>query len=333
MAQGTNCIFSPGKVGFAVCCALLLVARSGAIAAESSSASEAKEDPAYRAAIKDALAEYSARHFEEARILFRRAHELDPNARTLRGIGMASFELRDYVAAVHALSAALVDPRKPLTPEQRTHAQGLLERSRLFVDIYSLKVTPSDARVLIDGRAPDYEPDGTVLLGFGSHNLEVSKPGFVLRTFSVNVRGGERKDLSMTLERKAQLPTRPALADSSDLARKSAPVFPEPRSRSATPWLIGAGVAAVAAVGSAGWLIDRNSELSKTPPQDYYYKNKSTVELERNLAVAGTAVAGAAAVTLALVGVLGSSSSPKATAQVSLSCTPTLGGVVCGKPF
>jgi hypothetical protein len=72
----------------------------------------------------------------------------------------------------------------------------------MYVDIYTLKILPADARVLIDGRAPDTEPDGTVLLGFGSHNLEASKPGFVLRTLVVNVRGGERKELAMTLERK-----------------------------------------------------------------------------------------------------------------------------------
>jgi outer membrane protein assembly factor BamD (BamD/ComL family) len=47
--------------------------------------------------IGDAVAEYEAGHYQEARALFRQAHEKQPTARTLRGIGMASFELRDYV--------------------------------------------------------------------------------------------------------------------------------------------------------------------------------------------------------------------------------------------
>ena len=79
-----------------------------AVAADSrneTSLSDSVEDPAYRRLIKEGLAEYEARHFDEARSLFQRAHDLNPNARTHRGIGMASFELRDYVSAVHNLSA------------------------------------------------------------------------------------------------------------------------------------------------------------------------------------------------------------------------------------
>jgi tetratricopeptide (TPR) repeat protein len=102
---------------------LVLAGRLGVAQAEESTTPDA--DARYRSTLKDALAEYDANHFEEARVLFRRAHEINPNARTLRGIGMASFELRDYVAAVRTLSAALVETRKPLSAEQRTHAQGL----------------------------------------------------------------------------------------------------------------------------------------------------------------------------------------------------------------
>src|ERR1700690_1915721 len=198
MVRGTTTQLSKHRLCAGVVLALVLA--SAVAMAEEGSTPDA--DARYRSTLKDALAEYDASHFEEARILFRRAHEINPNARTLRSIGMASFELRDYVAAVRALTAALVETRKALNSEQRTHAQGLLERSRMYVDIYSLKISPADARVLIDGRAPDAEPDGTVLLGFGTHNLEVSKPGFVLRAMAVNVRGGERKELAMTLERK-----------------------------------------------------------------------------------------------------------------------------------
>src|SRR5262249_43441282 len=65
------------------------------------------ERGAVQGLIADAVAEYDAGHFEEARALFRRAQAEAPSARTLRGIGMASFELRDYVEADRALAAAL----------------------------------------------------------------------------------------------------------------------------------------------------------------------------------------------------------------------------------
>ena len=41
--------------------------------------------------IGDAVAEYDAGHFQEARALFRQAHERQPTARTLRGIGMLNY--------------------------------------------------------------------------------------------------------------------------------------------------------------------------------------------------------------------------------------------------
>src|SRR5688572_888187 len=57
------------------------------------------ENPDYKRAVEEALKEYGLGHFEEARSLFRRAHGIYPNARTLRGLGMVEFELRHYVRA------------------------------------------------------------------------------------------------------------------------------------------------------------------------------------------------------------------------------------------
>jgi hypothetical protein len=294
-------------------------------------------DTRYRSALKDALAEYDASHFEEARILFRRAHEINPNARTLRSIGMASFELRDYVAAVRALSAALIDTRKPLNSEQRAHAQGLLERSRMYVDIYALKISPADARVLIDGRPPDAEPDGTVLLGFGTHNLEVSKPGFVLRTLVVNVRGGERKELLMTLERKSVSSDKPATPIAADAAGSSLPGVSASRARgersSGTAWFIAAGGAAVVSGGAlALWLI-QNKELTRCHSSPLC-NNESAVSGRRNLAVGATLGTGVAAVSLAVIGLFSrdaEGSAPKA--RSALSCTVLPAGFLCSKPF
>src|SRR6185369_1334355 len=91
-------------------------------------AAQEAETPQYRGLLSEAVAEYDARRYEEARALFRRAHDLSPNARTLRGIGMASFELREYVEALRALEGSLVDQRRPLRAApgagQRRPARG-----------------------------------------------------------------------------------------------------------------------------------------------------------------------------------------------------------------
>jgi tetratricopeptide (TPR) repeat protein len=139
----------------------------------------------YQKIIREGVAEYQAGRFEEALSLFRRAHEMSPSSRTFRGIGMASFELRDYVTAVRGLSAALQDKRKPLSSEQRKDAQGLLDRSLVFVDVYAVKLLPRTARLLVDGRTPELEPDGTLLLGFGVHAFEASASGWAKLSRSV----------------------------------------------------------------------------------------------------------------------------------------------------
>jgi hypothetical protein len=310
--------------------------------------SDAKEDPKYHDTLRDALAEYDAHHFEEARILFRRAHDLNPNARTLRSIGMASFELRDYVTAVRTLSASLVDARKPLSPEQRAHVQGLLERSRMFVSIYTLKTSPADAQVLVDGRVPEYEVDGTLLLGFGSHNLEIRKAGFAARTFSVSVRGGERKELVMTLERKSPdigQAIKVAPVEWSATTRTAAKVVPPPQEgwHPGSGWLLAAGGTALAALGGGVWWLDRNNELNKcnNPPnaldgrrQSCDSGPKSSIQTQRNLALGTTLGAGAAAVTMAVVGIVGWNSTPSVPANRSaFACSVFPAGLICGRSF
>ena len=346
MNRGTATQLSKRGLWTRVALLLVLVGPMGVAAAEESTTSDA--DARYRSTLKDALAEYDAGHFEEARVLFRRAHEINPNARTLRGIGMASFELRDYVAAVRTLSAALVETRKALNAEQRTHAQGLLERSRMYVDIYTLKISPADARLLIDGRAPDTEPDGTVLLGFGSHNIEASKPGFVLRTMAVNVRGGERKELAMTLERKsAGRPGEPGAPEADQTSSPPESVhnpLPEKVVRasqgggnSGAAWFLTAGGAALLSAGAASlWLVENNELKSchNPPATEGPCNNESTITSRRNLAIGATVATGAAAITLAVIGLVTRDWADDApSARSALSCTVLPSGFLCAKAF
>jgi tetratricopeptide (TPR) repeat protein len=333
MAWARSRLFSLINFGVGACCALIL-GYSLDVAGQESSTSDVQEDAAYRAAIKDALAEYDAHHFEEARTLFRRAHQINPNARTLRGIGMASFDLRDYVAAVRTLSASLTETRKPLTPEQRTQVEGLLERSRLFIDVYTLKVAPADARILIDGRSPDLEPDNTVLLGFGTHTLEASKAGYVLRTFPISVRGGEHKELAVTLERKA--PARARAAAVPEATAKSSPFSTSTnRSHMRTIWFVAASGAALLS-GSAGayWLFENNQLSScRNPPLNMRCDNEGAIATKRNLAVGATLVTGAAALTMAVLGILDGGSASRPSAHSGLSCSVVPAGLVCAMSF
>ena len=234
------------------------------------------------------------------------------------------------------LGAALRDKRKPLSAEQRQHTQELLDRGRMFVDVYTLKVSPPNARVLVDGRAPEFEADGTLLLGFGPHTLEASARGMVVRSLPINVRGGERKDLSVTLEPMAALVPRlpdPAAAQVTTTAQPS----PErPSNGAAAAWLWASGGTALLAGGAGIYWILRNSELNscRKPFTGYSCTNESTVRAEWYLGLGTTVGLGAAALTMALIGILSwdSGTSP-ATAHSALGCSVSPLGIACAGSF
>jgi hypothetical protein len=288
---------------------------------------------AYRKAIKDGVAEYDDHHFEEALSYFRRAHEIYPNARTFRGIGMASFELRDYVAAVRNLAAALRDQRKPLSADQRKETEDLLERGRLFVAVYTVKVSPSETQVTIDANPVEREPDGTVMMGLGTHTIDARAAGYRKRSISLQVRGGERKDLELNLE---TINSRPAISGGLSMPAATASEGAPPRKSNSLVWFIaGGGAAAIAAGAGAYWGVE-SSELSscRNHPSGARCKNESELATRRTVGAVTTIVAGAAAVTLVGVGILSLSSKHEGSKQKPyVACYPGVLSLTCGRSF
>jgi tetratricopeptide (TPR) repeat protein len=314
----------------------LASARAADSLSEPWSGADATDDPAYRKAIKEGLAEYDALHFEEARSLFRRAHSISPNARTLRGLGMTSFELRDYVSAVRNLSAALQDKRKPLSAEQRVHTQDLLDRSRMFVDTYTLTVSPANARVIIDGHAPEFESDGTLLFGFGTHTLEASARGRAVRSVPIAVRGGERKELSVTLALASAVGARSGDARVAEVVTAARPEPAVASNRSAAAWLWASGGAALLAVGAGIYWLRQNSQLNscRNPLSPWACTNESTLKTQWNVGLGATVGTGAAALTMALIGILSwDFGHPPAANHSALGCNVGPLSIACARSF
>ena len=159
---------------------------------------QSPETSAYKQTIQDALQEYEANRFVEARALFLRAHELQPSARTLRGLGLVEFQLRHYAEALHLLQSALDDPRYPLNPEQHTQTSELLRQASAFVGSYHLTLDPN-ASVLVDGE-PVREDQENLVLDVGEHRLQVQYPGQPTQERRIDVKGGERKELRFRME-------------------------------------------------------------------------------------------------------------------------------------
>jgi len=142
-----------------------------------------------------------SRRFEEARGLFEHAHELDPSARTLRGLGMVEFELRHYVRASELLASSLRDQRKPLTQEQRADVDKLLRRTRTFVARYTLEIEPPSVEptLELDGAQVELDAHAGVTTSIGEHVLTVRAPGYVALERRLDATGGELATLHLAL--------------------------------------------------------------------------------------------------------------------------------------
>lgn len=226
----------------------------GAASAHAQSSKTRAEDAAYHEAIGRALQEFNLGHWTEANVFFREAHARRPSARTLRGIGLACYESRNYVDAIDFLGQALVSSVQPLTADMRTAATKLIEQSRQFVMRAEVELSPKNAELFVDGRPVRLAADGSTLLDPGEHELSVVAAGYTTSQRRVNTEGGSSRQLHFVLKPKPVLAVQTAIEVHPDLARESeSESDSEPDSdsdsESLLPWLaIGASVA-VAATG------------------------------------------------------------------------------------
>jgi hypothetical protein len=257
--------------------------------------------------IGDAVTEYDAGRYDEARALFRLAHQKAPTARTLRGIGMASFELRDYVEASRSLAGALREERRPLTDEQRRQVEALLARAETYVGHFSLQVRPASAELLVDGQPAAREPDGNLLLGFGHHRIAARCAACAPteKLVEVDVAGGEHREIAIVLTETSLSATSGASLSPQTSAGASVSLVDQPTAAtgSARPWWW-AGAAVVGVVGATAgalWWSDRGGELDTCRMAGSRCQNESTVADERDVAIGLTVGLGAAAITSGIV--------------------------------
>jgi hypothetical protein len=232
----------------------MMAGASGAASAQDAAHDEAR----YQELIGQALDEYERGNWDEAEGLFAQAHRIRPNARTLRGIGIAAFEARRYVRAVAHLRAALGSSVNPLTREQRTEVERALERAQTYVATIEITTDPAAAEVRVND-----EPlagGGAVRLARvdpGLIQLRASAPSHSTSVRELRVAAGERQRLLVQLVPLRATPTRAAPAgtakDRGDapISARSAPPPDGPRF-GAWKWLaLGVGGLALLGGGSA----------------------------------------------------------------------------------
>ena len=155
--------------------------------------------PGYAEQIKSALSEASLGNFAEAREHFRRAHALDPSARTLRGLGMVEFELSHYVESARLLNQALDSAVKPLSGKLRGETEALLARAREYIGVVRVSSEPKSAALIVDGSLVELGPSRTITLPVGDHVFELRSDGFLPAKKVLTVEGGESTTLTVKL--------------------------------------------------------------------------------------------------------------------------------------
>ncbi len=162
-------------------------------------AQEPRDPVHYQMLVDEGIREFGLHNFVEARSLLSRAHAHFPNARALRAIGMAEYELHNYAASAAALAAALASEVRALDKRQRLHAEELLARAESFLTHVQVIGRPWPSAVYVDGERVQLAPGGELVLEVGEHELTFERPGYLGERRPVRAVGSEWLFLSISL--------------------------------------------------------------------------------------------------------------------------------------
>lgn len=237
----------------------IALAQSGA----AKSAASRREPAGYKESVTNALAEFEQANFVEAREHFLRAHRLFPNARTLRGLGMSEYELRNYIDAASYLRQALASEEKRLDGRLRDETAALLARANAYLGTLRLHLQPTTATVRVDGFATELPSSGELTLQVGDHVLDIQAEGRLPERRAIKIEGEQVLEVRVALaepalaEPVAAAPARPTRED----LPPSAPPTPVYKR-----WWLWTTIAVVAAGGAtAAVLLTRKTERRERP--------------------------------------------------------------------
>ena len=215
--------------------ALLLSALASSAEGQSAADAEAR----YQNSVRQALQEYGLGHWNEAKAFFQQAHALQPSARTLRGLALTDYELREYVGALGYAEQALTNGVRPLTEEMRREIEALRDKARHFVARAHVRLEPASAQLHVDGRPAVLDADSNLLLNPGAHELAAEAKGFAPEARKVEAQSGDQLEIELALHPSTLASAQPAVPAGDR----------EARPRSLAPWFVVAGSGAIAVTG------------------------------------------------------------------------------------
>jgi hypothetical protein len=138
--------------------------------------------------------------FANAIVKFKKAHELSSDPRLLWNIAVCEKNLRRYSRMLDSIRRYLDEAGSVLTAEERQRADEIVATVQGFVSELHLRVDQKGADVLVDGEKVGVTPlAGKVMIDVGHRKITVRKQGFRDAVKEIEVTGGGKTELDVSL--------------------------------------------------------------------------------------------------------------------------------------
>jgi|GEM_PF-5089440 len=238
------------RLTLAALCALATISRAHAQTepVKSADAEVVMASNEYKDLVREGMLKYTRGLWDEARAYFLKAHELAPNARTLRGLALVGYDSKHFVQAIDYAEQSLVHPVQPLNEEMKEGLKKLIDQAQSQVARAELITTPADAELRVDGALVARRADGRVWLDPGAREISVSAPDYLTETRRLELAEQQQARLEVTL-------TSRTAAEPAHIATPAPkPQAPE---RSLLPWVVVGVSVGLAAVGGIALGVDQ----------------------------------------------------------------------------
>jgi hypothetical protein len=167
------------------------------VAAQPAPADTPESDAKYAKLVADAVSAFDSGKYRESRALLADAHQMRPNARTLRGMGLAAFEDGRYSLAVLDLEGSLAETRQPMSGTQRKEVEQLRSQADALTARYNVHGLPPDGVLRVDGEEPVWDTKRLLLIDQGTHTVTLTVNAGEIRSWSVRAQGGTTSDFDL----------------------------------------------------------------------------------------------------------------------------------------
>lgn len=164
--------------------------------------------------------------FDTAHALFEQAFAQRPNARPLRGMGIASYQAGLFTRAIAELEAALKNPERPLEGTLRSGAEEILRQAKSQLGNLSFEVSPADTVVFVDQTLEPLPVSEPLALDPGPHTLRFSADGHIEQELGIDLAPSSQQTLRVSLRVLAALAPPvpvPATIDASTVQARPTP--------------------------------------------------------------------------------------------------------------